>query len=145
MIEMTGDIFDTKAQAIGHGVNVLGVMGAGIALQFKTKFPDMYQAYAYACANGGLEPGGVYAYMYEDLIVYNIASQANPGADARLEWLESGLYSTAEHAWSLGLDLIALPHIGCGIGGLSLTDVAPLLLDIESYTGVEFELWTYSN
>lgn len=143
MIEMEGNIFNTTAPAIGHGVNVDGRMGAGIAVQFRTLFPEMHRQYIAVCGAGYLEPGEVFYYSHPQFGIYNIASQDRPGKNARIEWLEDGLRATISHAEGLNYDRVALPHIGCGIGGLSLNDVRPLLLDVEAGTSVQFELWTY--
>jgi len=145
MIEKTGNLFTSDAPAIGHGVNVDGLMGAGIAVQFRTLFPEMYRQYAALCASGSLNPGEVFLYHSPNFIVYNIASQDRPGKNARLEWLEDGLRASVAHAEGMGLDRIALPQIGCGIGGLDLTDVRGLMQDVEMGTSVQFELWTYAN
>ncbi len=143
MIEMSGNLFTTDAPALGHGVNVCGKMGSGIAVEFRTLFPEMYRQYRALCAQFHLKPGEVFAYEAENFIVYNIASQDMPGKHASLEWLEDGLRATVEDAEARGLDKVALPQIGCGIGGLDAADVVPLIKDVESGTSVQFEWWTY--
>lgn len=146
MILMYGDIFTSSAPAIGHGVNTMGLMGAGIALQFRDKYPELYEVYAKFCASGRLVPGGVL--IWEDKnakipLVFNIASQELPGRNAKLAFLKAGLDLTAYYMLELGIDTIALPEIGCGIGGLGLADVLRILDDVESYYGITVELWTY--
>lgn len=143
MIEKTGDLFTSDAPAIGHGINLQGKMGAGIAVQFKNRFPKMYESYVYACKTFPLLPGIVLIYDAESPIVYNIASQDLPGANARLEWLEAGLRSTLQDAQTRGLDRVALPLIGCGIGGLDEEDVVPLMEKLESEHAPEIELWRF--
>lgn len=143
MIEMTGNLFTTSAPAIGHGVNVMGRMGAGIAVQFRTLFPEMYRQYRALCAQFLLKPGEAFVYEAENFVVYNIASQDMPGKHASLEWLEDGLRAVVSDAEDRGLDRVALPQIGCGIGGLDVRDVVPLIKDVESGTSVQFEWWTF--
>lgn len=143
MIEMTGDLFTSTAPAIGHGINLQGKMGAGIAVQFKNRFPEMYKSYVYACDTFALIPGIVLIYDAESPIVYNIASQDLPGAHARMEWLEAGLRSALQDAQSRGLDRVALPLIGCGIGGLEEADVVPLMQQVDAEYTPEIELWRF--
>lgn len=146
MIHKYGDIFTSTAPSIGHGVNTMGMMGAGIALQFRDEYPEMFETYAQFCIDGSLVPGGVL--IWEDInanipLVFNIASQELTGANATLEFLRSGLERTAQFMSILKVETIALPEIGCGIGGLDLPDVIEVIEDVESEYGITVELWTY--
>ena len=150
LIHQTGDIFSTTARGIGHGVNVSGVMGAGIAVQFKNRFPEMYVLYRANCLDGRISPGDTFVWpivLHEGakpLFVYNIASQERPGADATLDWLGQGVIKALAHAEQFGLDKIALPRIGSGIGGLDEAEVEALLTVIAESSPVDIELWTYN-
>jgi O-acetyl-ADP-ribose deacetylase (regulator of RNase III) len=94
-------------------------MGAGIAKPFKDKFPLMYEEYALMCEKNQLLPGYAFPYFAGGgRWVYNITSQNFPGADARAVWLSLGLRDALIHARLYGVKEIALPQIGCGIGGL---------------------------
>ena len=120
-----GDLFaQTDVGAIGHGVNISGSMSGGIAVPFKNKFPDMHQEYVELCSSGDLKLGDVFVYHDDSTgkTVFNIASQQMPGADASLEAVETGLRKSLELALSLGIDSLAIPRIGCGIGGLNWAD-----------------------
>lgn len=76
LIHKEGDIFTSTAQALGHGVNVCGLMGAGIALQFRKRFPDMYLEYQKHCLSGALNPGDYFVWTLPDgRQIYNLASQ----------------------------------------------------------------------
>lgn len=142
MIENLGSLFETNAPAIGHGVNTRGLMGSGIAVLFKNKFPKMHEAYVRLCSENLFNPGETLVYVpHEGPVVYNMASQEFPGADARLELLASSADMAAEHADSLGFERIAIPRIGCGIGGLKWEDVRPVLEGIEKLHDLEFEVW----
>lgn len=144
LILREGDIFDTDAMAIGHGVNTAGFMGAGIAAQFKDRFPFMYEAYRRMCEISILHPGGVYPYTREDgRIVYNIASQDRPGANATYDFLLSGVSRTLSHAEMHGIPVVALPRIGSGIGGLDEAYVEGILFSLARTSPVDIELWTY--
>lgn len=146
---MSGDIFRTYAPAIGHGVNTVGAMGAGIAVQFKERFPGMYDQYHYLCLQGELKPGETYVYeagtgqLGIKMWVYNIASQDLPGPNARLEWLESGVKAMLIHARDNGVKSVALPRIASGIGGLDEVEVENLLTRLVAEYPVNIELWTF--
>lgn len=126
--EITGDLFESDADALAHGVNCHGLMGAGIAKPFRDKFPLMYEEYALMCDKETLQPGGCFSYYVgSGRWIYNIASQDAPGPDARIRWLSTGLRDALIHARRYGVKEIALPQIGCGIGGLDYkTDALPI-------------------
>lgn len=154
MIEKNGDLFDTKASYIGHGVNCCGVMGAGIAKTFRERFPNNYKNYQAACNNGRLTPGGfmVVPEKFDGRIylITNLASQEKPGADADYKWLFSSLWSWAEQASEpnrlrLYGGIIAIPEIGCGIGGLEWLNVKRIIQVVEDCWPVEFEVWHYES
>jgi O-acetyl-ADP-ribose deacetylase (regulator of RNase III) len=119
-----GDLFgQPDVEAIGHGVNTKGVMGAGIAVLFRRKYPDMYKQYVLWCDTGTLEPGGVMPWEGEDKFIFNIASQNEPGADATVEWLNDGVRTAVAQARKIGLTKLAVPRIAAGIGGLTWEQV----------------------
>ncbi len=144
LIHFSGDLFDSDAPALGHGVNVYGVMGAGIAVRFRNEYQAMYEQYAAHCAAKLLTPGRVFYWNDDEKAdVYNIASQDAPGRNASLEWLEDGLDRALGHAKGKSFDRIALPLIGCGIGGLNWEDVEPLYARLSEKHGVDIEVWAY--
>lgn len=121
----TGDLFAQKdVSAIGHGVNIVGNMGSGIAVLFKEKFPEMHEDYVEQCYEQLLELGSVFSWFEptNGLHVFNIATQINPGADASLAAVEVGLINAVREAEYNGLSSFAIPQIGCGIGGLIWDD-----------------------
>jgi O-acetyl-ADP-ribose deacetylase (regulator of RNase III) len=151
IIHKTGDIFTTKAQAMGHGVNIDGIMGHGIAVQFRNCFPDMYAAYKALCGTKKLAPGEAMVWdvpapkgvLWETQYVYNIASQDRPGRNARLDWLRDGVIASLYHARDNGVKTLALPRIGSGIGGLDQNEVEAVLLELAESGPTDIEIWTY--
>lgn len=145
LVERPGSLFDSDAGAIGHGVNVAGVMGAGIAVHFRRRWPSMYQEYRSRCHSNLLRPGGVYAAtgFAGTPARFNIASQDRPGRHARLDWLASGVEKSVAVALEMGdIDTLALPRIGCGIGGLDWIDVRAVLERIAAASPLDIEVWT---
>lgn len=139
-----GDMFASTTAALAHGVNVDGLMGAGVAAIFRRKFPAMHREYVRACRRGDLTPGSVWPWKAPSgLWVYNLASQDRPGPHARLEWVEESVKAMLEHAQEHGVGSVAMPRIGCGIGGLHWADVEGVLGScVEAIPGVELEVWS---
>lgn len=126
---VTGNLFDfADTHAIAHGVNCMGVMGAGIAAEFARRYPEMRAYYSHVCRMRALHPGTMLPWMesnyYEqrEQHVLNCASQFLPGAEARLDFLSRSLSLAAAYCNARGLKL-AIPEIGCGIGGLDKVEV----------------------
>lgn len=120
-----GDLFASGLPAIAHGVNCSGVMGAGIAAQFKARWPQMYESYRRRCLKGHMIPGDVLSWQYEGGIVFNLATQDKPGADAKPWMITAAVGQMIQEAHYIyksrsrfDLTEIGLPLIGCGIGGL---------------------------
>lgn len=151
MIDKYGDLFDTDAGYIGHGVNTQGLMGAGIAKTFRDKFPHNYAVYKRACIQDTLKPGESLSVFEEKgaRIVVNFASQEQPGPDASYEWVLNSFLDFAKKASSpyrlrVHGGRIAIPEIGCGIGGLEWPIVELIIEAIEAaYPDIEFEVWHY--
>lgn len=149
MIKRKGSLFDTETKTIGHGVNCAGVMGAGIAKPIKEMFPNNYANYKAACQGGFLVPGDTLVVVENDTTIFNMASQRRPGRDARYDWLFGAALDAAEKAVDMGLDTIAIPMIGCGIGGLKWVHVETILLTVETIVNdsdyrtdkFEWEVW----
>lgn len=149
----TGDLFDPAFgfDAIGHGVNCKGLMGAGIAVEFKKRYPAMYNQYNGLCRQNLLLPGQVMPWReiteYSDLMdikkkhyVYNIASQNNPGRDGNLEAIEVAMHWVDFHARNHGIKHIGLPRIGCGIAGLDWDDVCETIAFVVKDSSVKYTL-----
>lgn len=142
MIHKTGDLFTTTAKGLAHGVNLQGKMGAGIAKEFRKRFPTMYEGYQEACRGGLLAPGSVLIYRDSAtaLTVFNVVSQDLTGPHARLDWLRQGLEASAANT---DLDVIAMPLIGCGIGGLTANEeYFDTIAGVEEFFGITFEIWS---
>jgi len=155
-----GDLFEAQSApsdkegaitTIGHGVNADGKMGAGIAVLFRRKFPQMYAQYKQLCESYGDWLGGR-TYLYFDGEgwdghIANIFSQLRPGANAKVELLVDGVkdalfqtYASIERSPHL-----AIPLIGCGIGGLDwATEVRPALEDLLADLPENWQITVYS-
>jgi O-acetyl-ADP-ribose deacetylase (regulator of RNase III) len=123
----TGDIFKEDADAIVNTVNCVGVMGRGIALQFKKRFPENFEVYEAACKRNEVVPGKMFVHETGSLIgskyVINFPTKRHWRGASRMEDIESGLQDLAAVITSLKITSIALPPLGCGLGGLDWNEV----------------------
>ena len=94
IVERTGDLFTSDCPALGHGVNTLG---AGIAVEFRRRWPALYEAYREACRSGRLQPGGIFVWQAPDRLIVNLATQRGVGRGAaRLAWVRQAARATAQ-------------------------------------------------
>jgi O-acetyl-ADP-ribose deacetylase (regulator of RNase III) len=113
-------------------------MGAGIAVEFRRRWPAMYDAYRAECRSGRLQPGGIFVWQAADRLIVNLATQRGVGRGAaRLEWVRQAARATAQ----LSVAGLALPRIGAGLGGLRWADVRAIL-DEELAPLPYVELWS---
>ncbi len=134
-----GDIFKSPAEAIVNPVNTVGVMGAGLALQFKKRYPLMFNAYKIHCNRGKLKPGVLMYYRTQDYLVVNFPTKEDWREESQLDYIERGLRTFVRRYKDREIQSIAFPPLGCGLGGLDWKEVKPLMekylsdLDIDVY------------
>ncbi len=118
----TGDILTEAAEALVNTVNCVGVMGRGVALQFKRAFPENFKAYAARCKHDEMRPGRVFVFETGAIVppryIINFPTKRHWRGKSRLEDIESGLESLASEIRSRGIRSIAIPPLGSGLGGL---------------------------
>lgn len=130
MIEYrSGSILTEDVEALVNTVNCVGVMGRGIALQFKNAFPENYRAYAVACGRGEVVPGRMFVYetmaMINPRYIINFPTKRHWKGKSRLEDIETGLTALKQELRERGIRSIAIPPLGCGLGGLDWNEVRP--------------------
>lgn len=127
----TGDILRADAEALVNTVNCVGVMGRGIALQFKKAFPDNFKAYKSACDAKELKPGTMLVVNLNRLqnprFVINFPTKRHWKGKSRIEDIESGLVALVDEVRSRGIESVAIPPLGCGLGGLDWNVVRPMI------------------
>jgi len=139
---LIGDLFASRTQALVNTVNCVGVMGKGVALEFRQRFPEMFKDYADRCEHKAVRLGE--PYLYRDpsgVLIVNFPTKDHWRSPSRLQDIESGLDYLVAHAAEWGIPSIALPPLGCGNGGLEWSEVGPLIyrklhglhIDVEVY------------
>lgn len=146
MIKSTsGNLLNSPADALVNAVNSVGVMGKGIALQFKERFPEAFKAYAAACSAGQVRVGDMFVTpggpAGPKWIIHFPTKQhwKNP---SRLEWIRDGLVALRGLIQERQIKSIAIPPLGCGLGGLDWAEVRPMIeAALGDLPGVD--VWLY--
>lgn len=135
-----GSVFNVGAQALVNAVNCVGVMGAGIALAFKLRYPAMFEDYKIKCKNEKIITGKVDYYKNEDgTIIVNFPTKYHFKYPSQLIWIEQGLQDFVKTYQKHGITSVAFPKLGTGNGGLNWNEVKALMekylmnLDIDVY------------
>jgi O-acetyl-ADP-ribose deacetylase (regulator of RNase III) len=128
----TGNLLESRADALVNTVNTVGVMGKGIALMFKEAFPANFREYEAACKRGDVRTGTMFvterpAMMGPPRWIINFPTKQHWRAKTRLEWIEAGLQDLRRVILDREIASIAIPPLGCGNGGLEWRDVRPMI------------------
>ena len=127
-----GDLLrQDDVDAIVNAVNCVGVMGKGIALQFKHKFPDNFKAYQSACKAGEVRIGRMFVHDNGEVArpryIVNFPTKDHWRDSSRVEFIQSGLVDLVAQVKQLQIKSIAIPALGCGNGGLNWDEVRQLI------------------
>jgi O-acetyl-ADP-ribose deacetylase (regulator of RNase III)/uncharacterized protein YwgA len=147
---LTGNLLDAKAQALVNTVNTVGVMGKGIALQFKEAFPHNHKVYVAACKKGELVPGKLLAVreatMHGEQIIINFPTKTEWFRKSQYDYIESGLHELSNLIGAYKINSIAVPPLGCGNGGLKWERVRPMIeKHLAGLEGVDIQVFEPSN
>lgn len=147
MIELThGDILTADAEALVNTVNCVGVMGRGIALQFRKAFPENFKVYEAACERQDVQPGKMLVFETGFLTgpkyLINFPTKRHWKGKSRMEDIDAGLPALIEEIRKRGIRSIAVPPLGCGLGGLDWSKVRPRIVKaFEELPGVRVLLF----
>lgn len=127
--EARGNLLAADVEALVNTVNTVGVMGKGIALQFRRAYPDMFADYARAVKGSEIQLGHMHVWGTGALIgpryVINFPTKAHWRAGSKMADIEAGLHDLVRVVAEMGIRSIAVPPLGCGNGGLDWADVEP--------------------
>lgn len=142
MIIKIGNMFESNAKTLVNTVNCVGVMGKGVALEFKKRYPAMFTEYSTLCKSGDVKPG--VPYYYQDLCgasVINFPTKDHWRSPSKLSYIISGLDWFRANYENLGIESIAFPPLGCGNGGLPWTVVGPLMYSKLNDLPIQIEIF----
>ena len=126
-----GDLFQDQSEALVNPVNCVGVMGKGLALEFKNRFPDNFKEYNQACWKARVQPGRMLVFnTYRPKIhryIINFPTKRHWRDPSRIEDIQTGIQALAEEVRSRRIASIAIPALGSGLGGLRWNDVRPII------------------
>ncbi len=122
-----GDLFSSPAQVIVNTVNTVGVMGKGIALEFKSRYPEMFDSYREMCDQKLLTVGKLMLYRAPDHWILLFPTKENWRNPSKISYIEAGLQHFVQVYANKSINSIAFPRLGCGNGGLAWEDVKPIM------------------
>lgn len=133
IIDCQGDLLQADAEAPVNTVNTVGTSAKGLALQFRLAFPDNDMAYRLMCARGMVQPGRMFVFETgrsgNPHLIINFPTKRHWRRRSRLDDIEAGLQDLARVVRERGVQSVAVPALGCGLGGLAWTDVRPLIVE----------------
>ena len=147
MIERTrGNILTADAEALVNTVNCVGVMGKGIALQFKKAFPENFKAYAAACRREEVKPGRMFVFetgqMFNPRYIINFPTKRHWRGKSRYEDIAAGLQALVREVQDRKIRSIAIPPLGSGLGGLQWSRVKTMIeAAFEEFSDVQVKLY----
>ena len=145
----SGDLFQSETDALVNSVNCVGIMGKGVALQFKKAFPENFKQYKAACARGDVMPGKMFITKQRSLtaprLIINFPTKRHWRGNSRIEDLEIGLIALREAIKAYNISSIALPALGSGLGGLNWSDVRKLIEEQLQNVGIPIIVYEPGN
>jgi O-acetyl-ADP-ribose deacetylase (regulator of RNase III) len=134
----SGDLLESDADALVNAVNTVGVMSRGIALQFRHSFPENYKAYRVACKRGEVRTGEMFVTSIWSAqgqrFIINFPTKRDWRQPSELAYIDAGLIDLVDQVRTRNIRSIAVPPLGCGLGGLDWKDVRPRIE--EAFAGL---------
>lgn len=143
--ERQGSIFDAPVRALVNPVNTQGVMGKGLALEFKKRFPEAYESYRQACMRHELTPGRIHEYWHSDgRRIVHFPTKTLWRSPSRMKYISDGMPALVDFVRMNAIDSIAIPALGCGLGGLPWNQVKRVIEDaFEAIPGGSVDVWLF--
>lgn len=124
---VNGDLFEANVEAVVNPVNTVGIMGAGLALQFKNKFPNNFKSYQAACNSGDVQTGKMFVYNLgvtaHPKLIINFPTKQHWKDPSEMSYIEDGLTDLLKVINYYNIKSIAIPALGSGLGGLKWSEV----------------------
>ena len=140
---LIGNMFESRAQTIVNTVNCVGIMGKGIAAEFKKRYPEMFKDYVARCERDEVSAGVPYLFKESMFVpqVINFPTKTHWRAASRIQDIEKGLQILTKKYKELGIESIAIPPLGCGNGQLLWDAVGPLIYRYVSQWDIPVKMY----
>ncbi|PKP58433.1 MAG: Appr-1-p processing protein [Candidatus Altiarchaeales archaeon HGW-Altiarchaeales-2] len=143
-IEVSGNIFNSKADAIVNTVNCVGVMGKGIALEFRMRYPKMFAEYKQVCRMKKLKPGQIFSYFEGNFWILNFAIKDDWRYPSKIEWIENCLREFPKVYHNIGIKSVAFPWMGAMNGCISIEKIKEVTRKyLSNLTDVDVEVYDF--
>jgi len=143
IIEKKGNIFTTKAQTIVNTINCVGVMGAGIAYEFRLRHTDMYEKYVSLCEEKKIDIGKLWMYKTDANIILTFPTKYHWKYPTKEEYLHLGLQKFLDTYKQKGIISVAFPLLGASHGGLSEEKSLSIMMKYLSKCDIDIEIWHF--
>lgn len=144
MIKFTvGDIFQSTAECIVNTVNCEGVMGKGLALEFKKRYPENYISYVTACKLGRLKIGKLHFFKEKGKLIVNFPTKDKWRNNSKMEYIQKGLVELVNLILAENIKSIAIPPLGCGNGNLDWREVKSVILEYLEPVAESRDIYIY--
>ena len=144
IVYVSGNILEAKTEVITNAVNCVGIMGAGLALQFAKKYPEMVKDYREACRYKALYPGQIHVYELHStsppFYIFNFPTKTDL-KPSQLAYIEKGLNTMRKVLSTTDIKSISIPKLGCGFGGLNWSDVNSLIKKYLAELNIEIRVY----
>ena len=142
--ELSGNLFNSSAEALVNTVNCVGAMGKGIALEFRRRFPGMFEEYQQLCEQRLLRPGQIWPYKQSKPMVLNFAIKNDWHFPSRVEWIEECLSKFVANRERLAVSSVAFPWMGAMNGGIPIETIKSVMREhLENIPGLDIEVYEF--
>jgi O-acetyl-ADP-ribose deacetylase (regulator of RNase III) len=128
---------------LGHGCNCAGAMGKGIAVEFRRRWPGMFEEYKRRCEDGSFSLGEVFMWEAPERVVFNLGTQETWRTRAELWAIEAAVTKMLALAEEADIDSVGLPRLGAGLGGLSWPQVAAVIEPVAAQSPVSVVVYRF--
>jgi O-acetyl-ADP-ribose deacetylase (regulator of RNase III) len=143
--EVRGNIFNSKALALVNTVNCVGVMGKGIALEFRRRYPKMFKEYQRVCKKGELQPGQILPYREGEIRILNFAIKKDWKHPSKVKWIESCLKEFVTRYRDMGIKSAAFPWMGAMNGGIPIEMIKKVMRKyLSNLTDIDIEIYEFN-
>jgi O-acetyl-ADP-ribose deacetylase (regulator of RNase III) len=142
--EVRGNIFNSKVSALVNTVNCVGVMGKGIALEFRLRYPKMFKEYQQVCERGELKPGQIFPYPERETWILNFAIKNDWKQPSKIEWIENCLKEFPKIYQDIGIKSVAFPWMGAMNGGIPVEKIKEITRKyLSNLTDIDIEVYDF--